>query len=408
MVWRKCLSAIGMSIFLFAFVISNMPECIPAVQGQAAASGKAKSEVRVLDPIGVISAAETVVSPAPRLSGLAGKKVWVVVVDNGSTLMPAVAALLPKYAPGVQIRTILAGETGNPFFMLKAEARPEAVIVGTGVCESTTLDTANYARQAEKLNIPAVISFSRDILYAYQQAIDKLGNPSTRAYATELPDPARPGDPERIAQKLIPQFIEGLTRAVGADRPRICFTGPEDKARTYLETLRWTGGVPVIPPTEERVAALLKGTSHRPAEVIGIMAPGMREATVEKVAVHAVMAGCTTEQMPLALALAEMLIQKRVAEELGQREPPVLQIAVSGPAAGTIGAVGSPAEISISRLARLMLIHLGGIPGLVFEGKNLWATHSEQGKSSQSTLSLLDAEHAGIWKEAKTTIDKWR
>jgi hypothetical protein len=408
MVWKKYLSVIGMSIFWCAFVLSTIPECIPAAQGQAAASGKEKTEVRVLDPVGVISAAEAVVSPASRLNGLAGKKVWIVVVDNGSTLMPAVAALLPRYAPGVRIRTILAGETGNPFFMLKPEDRPEAVIVGTGVCESTTLDTANYAKQAEKLNIPAVISFSRDIHYAYQQAIDKLQFPSTQACATELPDPARPGDPERIARKLIPQFIERLTRSIGADRPRICFTGVEDNARAYFETLRWTGGVPVILPTEERVAALLKGTSHRPAEVIGIMAPGMREATVEKVAVHAVMAGCTPEQMPLALALAEMLIQKRVAEQLGQKEPPVLQISVGGPAAGTIGAVGSPGEKSIGRLARLMLIHLGGIPGPVFEGKNLWATLPEQVKSGESTVSLLDAEHAGIWKEAKTTIDKWR
>jgi hypothetical protein len=408
MVWKRCILPAGMSVFWCTLVLLIMPDCVSTVQGQATASGKAKSEVQVLDPVGVISAAEVVVPPAPRLNGLTGKKVWVVVVDNGSTLMPAVAALLPQYAPGVRIMTILTGEKGNPFFMLKPEDRPDAVIAGTGVCESTTLDAANYAKQAEKLNIPAVISFSRDIHYAFQQAIDKLLSPGGRAYATELPDPARPGDPERIAQRLIPQFIEGLTRPLGSDRPRICFTGTEDKARAYLETLRWTGGVPVILPTEERVAALLKGTSHRPAEVIGIMAPGLREATVEKVAIHAVMAGCTPEQMPLALALAEMLIQKRVAEELGQREPPVLQIAVGGPAAGTIGGVGSPGENSIGRLARLILIHLGGLPGPVFEGKSLWATLSEQVKSSESTMALLDAEHAGIWKEAKTTIDKWR
>ena len=290
MVWKKCISAVGMPIFLCTFALSIIPDCIPAAKAQT--SGKAKIEVRVLDPVGVISAAEAVIPPAPRLNGLAGKKVWVVVVDNGSTLMPAVAALLPKYAPGVQIKTILVGEKGNPFFMLKAEDRPDAVIAGTGVCESTTLDSANYARQAEKLNIPAVINFFSGVYYAHHQAMEKLQFFGVRAYATDLPDAARPGDRERIAQRLIPQFIEGLTRPVGAQRPRICFTGPEDKARAYFETLRWTGGVPVILPTEERVAALLKGTSHRPAEVIGIFA-GIREATVEKVAVNAVMAGCT-------------------------------------------------------------------------------------------------------------------
>jgi len=79
-----------------------------------------------------------------------------------------------------------------------------------------------------------------------------------------------------------PQFIDGLSRSVGTDRPRICFTGTEDKAQAYFEALHWTGGVPVVLPTEERLAALLKGTSHWPAEVVGIMAPGMRQAIVEK------------------------------------------------------------------------------------------------------------------------------
>jgi hypothetical protein len=405
MVWKKCILTVALSI---CWCLLILPECVLAAQGQAAAAGKVQSGVRVLDPVGVISAAEAVVAPASRLNGFAGKKVWVVVIDNGSTLMPAVAALLPKYSPGVQTKTILVGETGNPFFMLKPEDRPDAVIIGTGVCESTTLDSANYAKQAEKLNIPAVICFYKGVYYAHQQAADKLQFFGVRAYATDLPDSARPGDPERLAERLIPQFIEGLTRPIGADRPRICFTGSEDKARAYFEKLRWTGGAPVTLPTEERVAAMLKGTSHKPAEVIGIMTPGIREATVEKVAIQAVMAGCTPEQMPLALALAEMLYRKRVAEELGQREPPVFQIAVGGPAAGSMGVAGSSEGNSIGRLVRLMLIHLGGVPEAVFDGKSLWATLPDEIKSGESTVSLFDAEHGGIWKESTTAVDKWR
>jgi hypothetical protein len=322
--------------------------------------------------------------------------------------MPAVAKLMPQYAPGVKVKTI-ASSQGNPFFMLNPEDKPDAVIAGTGVCEATTLDAANFAKQAEKLDIPAVFFFNRDILSAYQEAMDKLRLPSLRAYATILPDPARPEDPKRFAQRLIPQLIEGLTRSVGTDRPRICFTGTEEKAQAYFEALRWTGGVPVILPTEERVAVLLKGTSHQPAEIVGIMAPGMRQATVEKVAVLAVMAGCTPHQMPLALALAELLCQKNVAVELGQKQPPVLQIAVAGPVAETIGAPGSPGPDSIGRLARLMLIHLGGVPGPVLEEKRLWATLPEQGKAGgESTVALFDADRAEVWKQSTTAVDRWR
>ena len=110
------------------------------------------------------------------------------------------------------------------------------------------------------------------------------------------------------------------------------------------------------------------------------MAPGMRQATVEKVAIQAVMAGCTAEQMPLALALAELLCQKKVAEALGVRQPPVLQIAVGGPAAGTIGADGTPGADSLGRLVRLMLIHLGGVPGPALEAKRSLGHASRAGQ----------------------------
>ena len=406
MLRRRHVSAIGSSLLSCACVLWVTPERVSAVEAQGTASGEAKGEVRVLDPVGVISAAEAVVPPAPRPRTLAGKEVWVVVVDNGSTLMPAVAALLPGYAPGVLVKTILTSETGNPFFMLRAEDRPDAVIAGTGVCESTTVDAVSYAKQAEKLGIPAVVSFLGRVLYAHRQAMDKLQFFGVRAFGTEVPDSDRPGDAERLARELVPRFIEGLTRPVGADRPRICFKGSEDEARAYFESLGWTGGLTVILPTEERVAALLKGTSHRPAEVVGIMGD-VREATVEKVAVHAAMAGCTPDEMPLALAMAAMMCRTNVAEELSQREPPAVQLGVSGKAAATTGVAGFSGEGSLGRLARLMLIHLGGIPGAVFHGKDPWVTRPGPVNGGEGTVSLLD-EHGGVWKDSTTAVDGWR
>ena len=165
----------------------------------------------------------------------------------------------------------------------------------------------------------------------------------------------------------------------------------------------------MVLPTEERVAALFKGTSHRSAEIVGVMSPGMRQATVEKITVLAVMAGFTPEQMPLALALGELLSRTKVAEELGKRQPPVLQIAVAGPAAGTIGPPGSPGENAIGRLARLMLIHLAGVPGPALEQKRIWATVPEQGNvGGENTVALFDVDRAEIWKQSTTAVDRWR
>ena len=48
----------------------------------------------------------------------------------------------------------------------------------------------------------------------------------------------------------------------------------------------WTDGLPIIPPTEERVTNLLQGTNRRPHEVIGLIPPSWAEATVEKIAIN--------------------------------------------------------------------------------------------------------------------------
>lgn len=82
---------------------------------------------------------------------------------------------------------------------------------------------------------------------------------------------------------------------------------PENLERLFLEN-RWTDFLPIVLPTEERVATMLKGTSQPPDKVVGRMRAGnFRETweyTVEKVAVNAVMAGARPEYFPVILALA--------------------------------------------------------------------------------------------------------
>ena len=67
----------------------------------------------------------------------------------------------------------------------------------------------------------------------------------------------------------------------------------------------WTDGLPVVPPTEQRVLAMLAGTTRAPDEVVAVVPPDLVECTVEKVAVNAVMAGCLPEHLPVVLAAVE-------------------------------------------------------------------------------------------------------
>ncbi len=67
----------------------------------------------------------------------------------------------------------------------------------------------------------------------------------------------------------------------------------------------WTDGLPVVPPTEERVLRMLRGTSRAPDEVVAVVPPDLVPCTVEKVAVNAVLAGCLPEHLPVVLAAVE-------------------------------------------------------------------------------------------------------
>jgi hypothetical protein len=116
---------------------------------------------------------------------------------------------------------------------------------------------------------------------------------------------------------LMQEVIEALTKPVTKEkktefrkvsRPRRLRPDTEDNLRRLFLENGWTDGLPIIIPTEERVAEMLKGTSHDPDEVVGEMSitdsEAVQEYTVEKVAVNAVMAGARPEHLPVILAIA--------------------------------------------------------------------------------------------------------
>src|SRR5215472_6470649 len=117
---------------------------------------------------------------------------------------------------------------------------------------------------------------------------------------------------------VMQEVVEGLTQpldghGVGTieyDRstPRLVEPDTEENLHTLFMEHRWTDYLPIVLPTEARVAAMLAGTRRKPDEVVGRMRPThFREAweyTVEKVAVNAVMAGARPEYFPVILAIA--------------------------------------------------------------------------------------------------------
>ena len=104
-----------------------------------------------------------------------------------------------------------------------------------------------------------------------------------------------------------PEYATDLLLRYG-DNPlhsrRITLARLEDEIEALYDR-GFSDGLPLVPPTEKRVIAMLEGTTRKPDEVVAVVPSDLVECTVEKVAINAVMAGCRPEYLPLVLAAVE-------------------------------------------------------------------------------------------------------
>ena len=132
----------------------------------------------------------------------------------------------------------------------------------------------------------------------------------------------------------------------------------------------WTDGLPVIPPTDLRIARMLAGTSREPDDVVGLVPPNLSPLTVEKAAINAVMAGCRPEYMPLLLGAIEAALQPEFAMHgllctLAFSGPLII---ANGPVTRRIGmnsggnalGQGNRANATIGRAFQLIIRNVGG------------------------------------------------
>lgn len=141
------------------------------------------------------------------------------------------------------------------------------------------------------------------------------------------------------------------------------------------ESRRWTDGLPIVPPTPERVEAMIAGAGRPGDDSVGILAPGNGAATVEKIAVNAVMAGCRPEFMPVLLAAVEAVADPDFNLKAVQvtTNPVAPLVIVNGPVRDRLGfnsgygcfGPGWRANATVGRALRLVLINVGGgLPGV--------------------------------------------
>lgn len=183
---------------------------------------------------------------------------------------------------------------------------------------------------------------------------------------------------------------------------------PSDPLAFARECARrgWSDGLPVVPPTSDRVQAMLRGTARDPLEVVAVLPPRQGEATVEAIAASAVMAGCEPRQFPIVVAAIEGLSAEAFNLDgiNATTHPCGVFVLVSGPAArraaihGGAGCFGPgfPANLAVGRAIRLVLLAVAGAT----PGKGDRAT---QGTPAKLAFCAAEREDASPWAPFHTT-----
>ena len=168
----------------------------------------------------------------------------------------------------------------------------------------------------------------------------------------------------------VDQVIEGLAgQGSGSEAGNdelsaldIAVSGSIDEINDYFVEQGWTDGNPIIPPTRERVEALLVDSGHDPWKTLGTARSSGRDLTIWSIAVNAVMAGCKPEYLPVLIAATEILADPAYgAEHSGNTTGADALIIIDGPNAVKLGfnassgamREGAHANTSVGRWLRL-------------------------------------------------------
>ena len=163
----------------------------------------------------------------------------------------------------------------------------------------------------------------------------------------------------------------------------------------------WSDGLPLIPPTRERVERMLRQTSRAPNEIIGAVAPAFGVATVERIAINAVMAGCYPEYLPVLIAATAAISTPdfNLRGIQATTNPGAVWVIINGPIAVKLGVNGGGnclgpgawANATLGRAMRLIQQNIGGgSPGDM--------DRATQGQPGKYTFCCAENEAGNPWE----------
>lgn len=293
---------------------------------------------------------------------------------------------------------------------LKTLAACDAVIQCYGDCgTSTSMSVADGVR-LEALGVPTATVCSSAFSHAARS--QAAGRGLAALPIVEVPHPMHTAPQPVVLERadaIVDNLAAALTlRSTTAARQveerfpeELALDSSPDAIQEFFFDRGWTDGLPVVPPTHAAVRAMLATIARDPGEAIGPIPPRMRTASLEKIAVNAVMAGCRAEYFPVVVAALEASLDDNcrlygIQTATNNGTPLII---VNGPvvrelglnAAGNVFGQGWRANATIGRALQLILRNLGGdIPGDT--------DMSTQGQPGKFTSCIAENESESPWQ----------
>ena len=392
------LAAIGMSVILNAQskkVVCDGNSC--RIEDTAKENGYS-----VVSP--VPESAIEPMAPAPRLKSLNGKTIALV---GGSFMAnvthPELKRLILAECPTAKVYVLSEIGSAGPYprpgvvrrekdeFQRKLrEFKIDAVVSGNGGCGLCTPKETGSCIAAEVLGIPSVMIAAPGFVKQAKSAAASAG--LSHLCVAEYPGAFASHTREELltnTRKILwPQVKAGLVGNKKCKMENVEFetandirppatgrrpstvewqiSGTFDEIQRVFLDSGWTDGLPIVPPTVEKVAECLRFTDLKPDDSLGAIPPAQRKVTVRHVAANAVMAGCPPEFLPLCLAFVEAMKDGDFRRPLASTHAWTPYCWLNGPVARQLGfdcgqgEINEPKNAVLGRFLNLAMLNLGG------------------------------------------------
>jgi hypothetical protein len=411
--------------------------------------------LEVLDPRGVLANPKRQGLFAPRLSDLNGKRIAILSMGSDSAaFFDAIGELLKAKYPAVEIIQLPSmGGPASPDNSAEVAAICDAWL--DGVKAAGTGTRHDTSTRMERRGKPGVAICSDCLLMLKKMQSDFNGMPTCRVVTVPATDYlSAKCDTElmkTVAAAAFDDIVKALTSPLTKEEQEVedftydyspkRFTGDDyaeanEKFQSFFAENFMTDGMPAVPPTREAVASMLAGTSYPPDREIGLMFPKQGRATVEKIAINAVMAGAKPEYLPVIITIIETITAKDFNQYHIVNE--ILPITfISGPIIEELGinsgvgylAPGHRANSTIGRALLMCMINIGwrfmayysspGGPGqpaayanyVIPENQkeNPWVSFAVANgfSSEESTITVCESTHASRGPSETLTMDNY-